>query len=60
MTKPAKHNEEAFRRAVEAVTAASAQLLDELVTHAPPRDRAKEIARAKERNAIRFGSPRTA
>jgi hypothetical protein len=60
MTKPAKHNEEAFRRAVAAVTAASQQLLDELVTNAPPRSRAREIARAKERNAVRFGTPRTA
>jgi len=40
MTKPSKANEEAFARAVEAVTPASAQLLEELVTNAPPRDRA--------------------
>jgi hypothetical protein len=37
--KPSQANEAAFERAVEAVTAASMQLLDELVTAAPPRVR---------------------
>lgn len=55
MTRPARANEAAFARAVEAVAAASAQLLDELVTHAPPRDRAREVARARERAAARYG-----
>ena len=55
MTKPSKANEEAFARAVEAVTAASAQLLEELVTNVPPRTRAHEIARARERAAVRYG-----
>ena len=36
-TKPSKANEEAFERAVAAVTAATTRLLDELVTAAPPR-----------------------
>ena len=55
MTRPARVNEEAFARAVEAVTAASTQLLSELVPGAPPRDRAREIERARERAAARFG-----
>ena len=55
MTRPARANEEAFARAVEAVTAASARLLDELVTTAPPRNRAREIERARERSIARFG-----
>jgi hypothetical protein len=59
MARPGKANEAAFARAVEAVTAASSRLLDELVTSAPPRDRAREIERARERNVIRFG-PRMA
>jgi hypothetical protein len=59
MTRPAKVNEEAFARAVEAVTEVSSRLLEELVTTAPPRSREHEIARARERNAVRFG-PRTA
>jgi hypothetical protein len=36
-TKPSRANEEAFQRAVDAVAAATTQLLDELVTSAPPR-----------------------
>jgi hypothetical protein len=59
MTKPAKANEEAFARAVQAVTDVSSRLLEELVTTAPPRSREREIERARERNAVRFG-PRTA
>jgi hypothetical protein len=59
MTKPAKANEEAFARAVQAVTEVSERLLEELVTTAPPRSREREIERARERNAVRFG-PRTA
>ncbi|HEX5557065.1 MAG TPA: DUF2277 domain-containing protein [Gaiellales bacterium] len=55
MTKPAKANEEAFARAVDAVAAASAQLLGQLVTNAPPRDREREIVRARERAAVRYG-----
>jgi hypothetical protein len=35
-TKPSQANTEAFERAVAAVTAASKQLLGELVTSAPP------------------------
>jgi hypothetical protein len=59
MTKPARANEEAFARAVQAVTEVSSRLLEELVTTAPPRSREREIERARERNAVRFG-PRTA
>ena len=55
-TKPSKANEEAFQRAVEAVTAASDKLLSELVTNAPPRDREVEAAKAKARSAQRFAA----
>jgi hypothetical protein len=48
-TKPSKANVEAFERAVEAVSAASARLLSELVTSAPPKDREVEAAKARER-----------
>ena len=54
-TKPSHANEAAFERAVDAVAAASAQLLEELVTSAPPKDRDVEAARAAERAAKRFG-----
>ena len=53
-TKPSKANEAAFHAAVEEVTAASKRLLDALVTHAPPRDREVEAAKAKARAAARF------
>jgi hypothetical protein len=47
MNRPARVNEAAFQRAVQAVTDASAQLLRELVTTAPPRDRARDRARPR-------------
>ena len=53
-TKPSKANEAAFLRAVDEVTAASKRLLESLVTHAPPRDREVEAAKAKARAAARF------
>ena len=53
---PSRANAEAFERAVDAVTDASARLLSELVTSAPPRDReaeaAKKRARWLERQAV--------
>ena len=55
-TKPSQANEAAFARAVDAVTAASSRLLEELVTNAPPRDRALEAARRREAAAKRYGA----
>jgi hypothetical protein len=52
-TKPSRANEAAFERAVDAVTAASARLLGELVTSASPRDRELEAARKRARWAER-------
>jgi hypothetical protein len=54
-TKPSIANRAAFDRAIDAVMAATSQLLDELVTAAPPRDREVEAAKAKARSAERFG-----
>jgi hypothetical protein len=48
-TKPSQANAPAFDRAVEAVTAASARLLDELVTTAPPKNREEEAAKKRMR-----------
>ena len=48
-TKPSQANEAAFERTVEAVTAASARLLDELVTTAPPKNREEEAAKKRMR-----------
>ena len=55
-TNPSKANEPAFNRAVEVVTKAASELLDSLVTNAPPRDREIEAAKARERAALRFQS----
>jgi hypothetical protein len=51
--KPSQANEEAFHRAVHAVADASARLLAELVTSAPPRSREADIARRRARWAER-------
>ena len=56
-TKPSKANELAFDRAVEKVTDAAHELLESLVTNAPPRDREIEGAKARARAAERFQSP---
>jgi hypothetical protein len=55
-TKPSKANEAAFNRAVEEVARAATELLDSLITTAPPRDRDVEAAKARARSAERFGS----
>ena len=55
-TKPSQANAEAFERAVDAVAAASAQLLDELVTNAAPKDREEEAAKRKARSAERYAA----
>jgi hypothetical protein len=52
-TKPSQANEEAFHRAVHAVADASARLLSDLVTSAPPRSREADIARRRARWAER-------
>jgi hypothetical protein len=54
-THPSQANQEAFDAAVAAVAAATQELLDNLVTTAPPKDREVEAAKAKARAAQRFG-----
>ena len=55
-TKPSKANEAAFARAVDAVAAASRELLHSLVTVAPPKDREIEAAKARARSAARYAA----
>ena len=55
-TKPSAANAVAFERAVDAVAEASAQLLGELVTSAPPKDREVEAAKARARSAERYAA----
>ena len=56
--RPNRQNQAAFDRAVDEVTHAAQHLLAALVTHAPPRDRAAEAAKAKARSAKRFAVER--
>lgn len=53
-TRPAKANELAFNRAVDQVTQAAHELLDSLVSKAPPRDRDVEASKTRARTADRF------
>jgi hypothetical protein len=55
-TKPSQANAEAFERAVERIAAATTDLLDELVTSAPPKDREVEAAKRRARSAERFAT----
>jgi hypothetical protein len=55
-TKPSQANAEAFDEAVEAVADVTRQLLDRLVTTAPPKNREVEAAKAKARSEARFAA----
>jgi hypothetical protein len=52
--KPSKANEAAFQTAVDAIAAASTQLLNSLETVAPPRNRIELAVKASARAAQRF------
>ncbi|HWS35414.1 MAG TPA: DUF2277 domain-containing protein [Actinoplanes sp.] len=53
--RPSQANQEAFDRAVAAVTAATAELLAALVTTAAPKNREEEAAKARARAEKRYG-----
>ena len=55
-TKPSRANAGAFDRAIDAVAAVSLELLGELSTTAPPKDREVEAAKARARAAERFAA----
>lgn len=54
--RPSKSNEAAFSAAVDEIARVSGRLLGALATQAPPKNRAAEAARAKERSAQRFSA----
>lgn len=54
--KPSKANEAAFYAAVDAIALVSSRLLASLETHAPPKNRDAEAAKARARAARRFVS----
>jgi hypothetical protein len=51
---PSKANQAAFERAVEQVAASARELIGNLVTNAPPKNREVEAQRAREKSAVRF------
>jgi hypothetical protein len=53
-TRPSKANEAAVDRAVKKVALAARELIDSLVTNAPPRDREVEALKARARSGERF------
>jgi hypothetical protein len=54
-TRPSKANQIAFERAVDEVARTARELLDALVTAAPPRNRDHEEAKARARAVERYG-----
>ena len=54
--RPSRTNQHAFDRAVDQVAKAAHELLDSLVTNAPPRNREAEAVKARVRAAERFRS----
>jgi hypothetical protein len=54
--KPTGKNTNVFDRAVADIAKITRKLVDSLETTAPPKDRDEELAKARARNAKRFGS----
>ena len=57
-TAPSKANEAVFNRAIDDVFKVARQLVDDLETQAPPKNREVEAAKAKARAAERYGTAR--
>jgi hypothetical protein len=55
MQRPSRANAAAFERAVNEIAAAAGRLVHDLQPGGPPRDRAVERERARQRSARRFG-----
>lgn len=55
-TKPSQANQAAFERAVQRVAVVTRELVDSLVTNAPPKDRQVEAAKARARAAKRYSA----
>lgn len=56
LNKPSKANQAAFHVAVDQIAAITANLLSQLETNAPPKDRATEAAKARALNTRRFAN----
>lgn len=57
---PGKANEATFERAVQQLTVLTRELLENMEVKGPVRIREEEIAKARARNAKRFGPPKPA
>ena len=55
-SKPSAANAEAFEHAVQVIAAATGELIDQLVTSAPAKDREVEVAKARARSAQRYAA----
>lgn len=55
-TKPSQANAAAFERAVEEIALATTNLLEQLVTAAPPKDREVEAAKRRARATERYAT----
>lgn len=53
-SKPSQRNQQAFDRAVDAITASVRDLIDSMETTQPPKNREEEAAKARARTLIRF------
>ncbi len=53
-TKPSQRNEDAFNRAVDAISASVRELIDSMETTQAPKNREEEAAKARARTLIRF------
>ena len=56
-TAPSRANEAAFNQAIDEVFEVARRLITSLETAAPPKNREEEAAKAKARNAERYGNP---
>jgi hypothetical protein len=59
-TRPSRANEAVFDRAIDEVTEAARRLVRELESHAPPRNREIEAAKARARASERYARPAAA
>ena len=53
-SKPSQRNEDAFNRAVDAISSNLRELIDSMETTQPPKNREEEAAKARARTLIRF------
>ena len=53
-SKPSMRNEDAFNRAVDAISASVRELIESMETTQPPKNREEDAAKARAKSLIRF------